>query len=74
MTYFLPCSLKIKIIDLKCSMLGRLIPYDGSFNPIFSSDKEDQFTREFLDSWLSDVCSTGRTFHEAFYSLCPKIL
>ena len=32
-------SLNVQVIDLNCTICGRLIPYEGSYNALFSSRK-----------------------------------
>ena len=65
-------SFNVEVIDLKCNVCGKLIPYDGVYDALFSTRKEHLFTRELLDAWLWDVCGTGGTFRDAFYSWSSK--
>ena len=65
-------SLQVKVIDLKCQRYGRLIPYDGVYDALFSERKEHLFTREIMGAWLWSVCRTGGTFRYAFYSWASK--
>ena len=58
----------IAVIDSRCPKCHRLIPYDGAFDALFCTRKDHVFTRELLDAWLWDVCGTGGTFRDAFYS------
>ena len=62
----------IVAIDFKCSKCGRFVSYDGAYDALFSVRKEHVFTHELLDAWLWDVCGTGCTFRDAFYSWSAK--
>ncbi len=65
-------SLLVRVVDLKCERCNRSIPYDSVSDVLFSSQEEHLFTRERLDAWSWDVCGTGGTFRDAFYSWITK--
>lgn len=61
-------SITIVFIDTKRSKCARFVSCDGPYDAQFIVRKEQAFTGELLDKWLSDACGTDSTFRDAFYS------
>ena len=67
-------SISIKVLDVTCPEreCNATITNNGVDDRLFSTRKEHVFTKELLDSSQWDVCGTGGTYRDAFYSWSSK--
>lgn len=65
-------TITICAIDYACGYCGNLIPYDGLRHGLFRINKKNLCTQELLDMWVWDVCGSGGTFRDAYYSWASK--
>ena len=61
-------SIKVDVAEIICLACGKQIPYDGLCNSLFRLNKGYIFTRELIDSWVWELCRTGGTFRDSFFS------
>ena len=61
-------TIRIAVRDIICDVCRCLLPFEGAIISLFGLNKKHSFARELLDSWFWDICGTGGTFRDAFYS------
>ena len=61
-------SISIAVRDTVCDLCGNLLPFDEATISLFALNKKHLFTREFLESWVWDICRTRGTLRDVFYS------
>ena len=61
-------SIEVEVADIICKNCRSEIPYDGFCDALFCLNKRHIFTRELIDGWLWEVCGTGGTFRDSFFS------
>ena len=59
-------SIPIEVVDVSCSNCDEVIRFNGEWEGLFSSSRNDVYTRELLDSWTYEVCGKGSTFRDTF--------
>ena len=64
---------KMCMVDFMCKLCRSLIHYEGRNDGSFCLNKKHVLTRELVDSWLLDICGTGGTFRDVFFSWESRI-
>ena len=65
-------SIAYCVTDFTCSNCCLRIIYDALCHGVFRLNKHHLFSRELLDMWLWDICGTGGSFRDAYFSWSSK--
>ena len=61
-------SFELAVVDFVCKYFRSFMPYEGRNDGLFCFNKKHVLTIELLDTWLLDLCGTGVTFRDVFFS------